>query len=105
MSQKAAPEKTEAYRLMGTYCWLAREQKRAVKWWARSLKEGERLGARLELSRTYFEIGRRFVEKESKYKEFNGIRAEEYLDMARSMFEKMSLKWDLERLEKTNHSG
>jgi tetratricopeptide (TPR) repeat protein len=99
-SQKVAQHRTEAFRLMGEYYWLVNKQKAALKWWHRSIKEGERLGARLELSRTYFEVGVRLLEAESKFKALNGIKAQEYLAKARALFEEMDLQWDLAELER-----
>ena len=52
------------------------KQGKALKWWDRTIKEGERLGARPDLSRTYFEVGKRLLEPHSKYKELNGIRGQ-----------------------------
>jgi hypothetical protein len=75
-------------------------QKKAIKWWRRTIEEGERLGARPDLARTYMEIGKRFLEEKSKYKELNGITAEEYLKKARVMFQEMELQWDLDELDK-----
>jgi tetratricopeptide (TPR) repeat protein len=98
--KKVATERTESFRLMGTYYWLINNQKKALTWWKSSIKEGERLGAKIELSRTYFEVGKRLLETNSKYKELNGITAEDYLEKAKGMFEKMDLQWDLDELEK-----
>jgi hypothetical protein len=100
ISQKTAQERTEALRLMGTYYWLIDKQKRALSWWNKSIEEGERLDARPELSRTYMEVGRRLLEPKSKYKELNGVSAEEYLEKARKMFEEMDLQWDLDELDR-----
>jgi len=100
ISKKAAQHRTESYKLLGVYYWLIKKQKKAVKWWNKSIKEGERLGARLELSRTYFEVGKRLLETESKYKMFNGIKAEEYLEKAGVLFEEMDLQWDLDELSR-----
>ena len=99
-SQKVAQHRTEAYRLMGIYYWLLKSQKKCLMWWNRSIREGERLGARLELSRTYFEVGKRLLEPESKYQKLNGIKAEEYLEKARVLFEEMNLQWDLDELSR-----
>ena len=99
-SKKAAVYRTEALRLMGTYYWLTGKQKKAMKRWGKSIEEGERLGARLQLSRTYFEVGKRLLEEKSKYKELTGIKAEEYLAKAKTMFEEMNLQWDLDQLER-----
>ncbi len=41
---------------------------------------GERLGARPDLSRTYFEVGKRLLEPQSKHKELNGIDPKGYLE-------------------------
>ncbi len=98
--QKSAADRVETWRLMGEYYWLVNKQKRALKWWGKAIKEGQRLGARLELSRTYFEVGKRLLESQSKYKSLNNINADEYLEKAKLMFEEMDLQWDLDELEK-----
>lgn len=102
VSSKWVWDKTEAYRLRGTYYSLIGKQRKARKWWIKSIAEGEKLGARLELSRTYMEVGKRLLEPESKYKGLNGIKAEEYLSKAKTMFEEMELQWDLDELAKLN---
>ena len=99
-SQKVAQHRTESYRLMGLYFWLINKQKRALKWWNKSIKEGERLGARLELSRTYFEIGKRLLEAKSNFKKLDGMKAKEYIEKARVEFEVMNLQWDLDELNR-----
>lgn len=90
---------------MGFFYWLMGKQKKAVSWWFSSIKEGERLGARIELSRTYMEIGSRLIEKKSKFRELNGIKPEEYMEKARTLFEGLDLQWDLERLDKVTAYG
>jgi hypothetical protein len=75
--------KTWILKSIGTYYWLIKKQVKALKWWEKSIKEGERLGARPDLSRTYMEVGKRLLEPQSKFKELNGIRAAEYLDKAK----------------------
>jgi hypothetical protein len=45
------------------------------------------------------EIGKRFLEIKSKYKELNGISANEYLEKARTLFQEMDLQWDLDELD------
>ena len=95
-SRKVAQHRTESFRLMGVYFWLTKSQGKALLWWNRTIREGERLGARLELSRTYFEVGKRLLEPESRYKTLNGIKAKEYLEMAKERFEELGLQWDLD---------
>jgi tetratricopeptide (TPR) repeat protein len=48
-----------AYRLQGTYQWLATREKAAIDMWKRSLGCAEELGARYELGLTYLEMGKR----------------------------------------------
>jgi class 3 adenylate cyclase/tetratricopeptide (TPR) repeat protein len=100
VSKKAAQHRVEAHKLRGVYYWMINNQKKALKWWHKAVKEGERLSANLELSRTYFEIGRRLLEAESQHKMLNEIRAETYLEKAKVMFKEMDLQWDLEELER-----
>ena len=90
----------ETFLLVGRYYWLLSKQNKSFKWWKRALQEAERLGARPDLARTYMEIGKRLLEEKSKYKELNGISAEEYLEKARTMFQEMDLQWDLDELDK-----
>ena len=78
------------------------KQGKALKWWDKAIKEGERLGARPDLSRTYFEVGKRLLEPQSKYKKLNGIDAKGYLEKARVMFEEMGLEHDLDELDRIN---
>jgi class 3 adenylate cyclase/tetratricopeptide (TPR) repeat protein len=99
VSKKFKRHRVEVLRLMGTRSWLLGEHRQALKWWAESIEAGERLKFRPDLSRTYFEIGKRLSEPNIPYKELNGITAAEYLNKAKTMFEEMNLKWDLEQLE------
>jgi len=64
----------------------------------RMVEEAESLGARLELARVYFEIGKRLREPQSKHRKLNGLGAEAYLEQAGTLFEEMNLHWDLDKL-------
>jgi class 3 adenylate cyclase/tetratricopeptide (TPR) repeat protein len=99
-SMKYAADKTEAFKLMGVYDWLIGRQRKALSWWDKSIKIGEYLGAWPELARTYMEVGKRLMEKKSKFQQLNDIKAEEYLKKARVLFKEMELDWDLEQLDK-----
>ena len=92
--EKVAQHRTESYKLRGVYYWLTNKQEKAITWWRKAIDEGERLGARLELSMAYFEIGKRLLGAESRYKMLDGIEAEAYLERARVLFEEMNLQWD-----------
>ena len=100
VSRKWVWDKVEAHRLRGKYYSLIGKQRKARKWWIKSIAEGEKLGAHLELSRTYMEVGKWLLEPESKYKGLSGIKAEEYLSKAKVMFKEMDLQWDLDELDK-----
>lgn len=97
-SSKNACDRTEVFRLMGTYFWLIGSQPRAIKYWNTSIQEGGRLGARVELARTHMEIGKRLLEQGSRFRELDGMKAEDYLEKASALFEEMDLEWDLEKL-------
>ena len=99
LSRKYAPYRTWILRLMGDYYWLIGKQRKALKWFDKSIKEGERLGARPDLSRTYMEVGKRLLEPHSKYSELNGLDAKAYLEKAEALFREMDLEWDLEQLD------
>ena len=99
-SRKVASNRAEAYRLLGRYCWLLGEQKKALHWWGKSIGWCEQYGSRLELPRTFMEIGRSLNEHQSKYKTLNGAGPEKYLTDTGNMFEEMGLYWDLDQLRK-----
>ncbi len=100
ISQKSAGDRPEIFKLMGTYYWLVGKQRKALKWWNKSIEESLGLGARIELYRTYMEIGKRLLEPQSKFHELNRIRATGYFKKARVFFKEMSLTWDMEELDK-----
>ncbi len=99
-SKKYALEYVKVLRLIGKYYWIIGKQMKALKWWDKAIKKGEELGARPDLSRTYFDVGKRLLEPDSKNKDLNGMSAEEYLKKARSMFLDMELQWDIDEVDK-----
>jgi hypothetical protein len=103
LARRYAPLKTEAFKLMGTYCWLIGKPRQARRWWEKSIHLGEQLGARPDLARTYMEVGKRLSEKASRMVELNGLRAEQYFEKAEALFQEMALTWDLEELGKIRH--
>ena len=68
----------------------------------KSIEEGKQIGARLELSRTYMEIGKRLLKSKSEFRKLNGIKPDAYLKKARTMFKEMELLWDLNELDRIN---
>ena len=57
-SKKTASDRTEILQLIGTYHWLINKQYKARKWFDKAIQEGERLGARPDLARTYAEVAK-----------------------------------------------
>jgi hypothetical protein len=99
VSENFKSDHVEVLRHMGTFHWLAGKRDAALKWWRLSVETGEAFNMKPELSRTYFEIGKRLSEPNSPYQELYGVSAAEYLNKAKIMFEEMDLQWDLEQLE------
>jgi hypothetical protein len=97
-AKKFRPDRMEVLRLKGTYYWLSNRKKNALDCWTQSAAESEKLEAMPNLSRTYFEMGKRLLEPHSKWKHHNGIGGEEYLEKAAMIFEEYGLEQDLKDL-------
>jgi tetratricopeptide (TPR) repeat protein len=99
-AQKVAQHRTEAYKLRGVYFWIVNKHKKAMEWWNRAINEGASLGARIELSRTYFEMGKRLLGVTTGDKTLDKVNAQEYLVKARQLFAEMGLDSDLDNLDR-----
>lgn len=99
-SFKYAPYRVESLRLQGLYYWLSGKQKKALSCWAKSIKNAVRLHDRVELARTYMEVGRRLMEKDSKFRQLLGAAAKDYLEEARAVFVEKALARDLAEIDK-----
>jgi len=97
-ARKVAQYRTDALRLMGLYYWLVKRAGRARRWWRKAIREGEDLGARIQLARTYFEVGRRLLDGGTHDDPPLRHEAETYLDKAGRMFDALGLEWDREQL-------
>lgn len=100
---KCAQYRTKTLRLVGDYYWLMDKQEKALKWWDKAIHECERLGARPDLSRTYFEVGKRLLDPENKHTKLNGVDANSYLEKAETLFDEMGLVQDMDDLKKLRH--
>ena len=100
VARKVAYHRTDSYRLAGSYYWAINRQERALRWWHRAVREGERLGARPQLARLYLEIGRCLFEGKSKHMKLDGLKGEECLEKARTLFEEMKMESCLEELDR-----
>jgi tetratricopeptide (TPR) repeat protein len=105
ISRKAAQYRTESYRLTGEYYWLIDKRRQALKWWNKAIEEGDNIGARLQLSRAYFDVGTHLLEADAKKTKLNEMQAEGYLKQAGVMFERMNLRHDLDKLSQVTAGG
>jgi hypothetical protein len=100
VSKKHALYRTWIFKSIGEYYWLIDDQGKALKWWNNAISEGERLGSRLELSHTYFDVGKRLLEPRNKTQKVKGLEAEHYLEKAQKLFEEIGLEWGIDNFEK-----
>ncbi len=94
---KVASRRPQVYRLAGREAWLRGRRGAATRWWARSLAEAERLGARPELARTLHELGIRLSPEEPAP---GGRTGAQCLAEAAALYRELHLERDLENLEK-----
>lgn len=94
---KMARLRTESYRLLGRYYWHVGARRRALRWYSRSLREGERLGALPELARTCLEVSRR-LSGSASIQSLDGQTAEEFGNRARGLFRSLGLVKELAEL-------
>ena len=92
--------KTEAFRFRAIYYQLSGKPGKAFRYYRKSIDFATWYGARLELSRTYFELGKFLSDPMNKRKQFEGLSGKDYLEKAKSMFEEMDLQWDLNEYKK-----
>lgn len=90
-SQNYAFTRAASLRLQGQWFWLRGKQEKALRSWSKSISEARRLGAGVELAKTSQEIGERLLEEGSRIREWNGLRAEEYIGNAERLFVEMGL--------------
>lgn len=98
-AMKVASDQTESYKMMGLCYWLKGDIEKALKWWMNSIQTGQKLGANLELSRVFYEVGRNLQTINSRAPTVNGYSAEDCIKLAGEMFENLHLQHDLDLLE------
>ena len=94
LAASVARERVEAYRLAGQVCWLAGKRRRAVHCWEQSIRAAEQLGARPDLARTYFEMGRRLGAAGLGQRMVNQLPGAAYVDKALELFAQLGLDAD-----------
>ncbi|MCK4676658.1 MAG: hypothetical protein KAT48_00875 [Bacteroidales bacterium] len=76
------------------------KERRALKFIQDAMQTAETNGAKVDLSRIYFELGKYLSDPKTKQKQLNGLSGKDYIEKARAMFEEMDLQWDLEEYGK-----
>jgi len=99
-SKKAVGNLTEAYRLRANIYWMLNKRSKAFHNFSKAIATSVKYNGKLELSRTYFELGKFLSHPKTKRKQLNGLSGKEYLEKARAMFEDMDLQWDLGEYQK-----
>jgi hypothetical protein len=92
--------KTEALRFRAISFMLSGKPKKAIHYFNKTIDFAKWYGANVELSRTYFELGKFLSDPITKPKQLKGLTGEGYLEKARRMFEEMDLQWDLDEYER-----
>lgn len=100
LSKKMRSAATEAYRLKAQTCWMLGKQRQACKYFTLSIRSAQKYNCRLELSRTYYELGKCLRDPKNNETSLMGLSGSEYLFKARRMFEEMDLQWDLKEYER-----
>jgi len=100
ISKKLRSAQPEVYRLKALACMMLGKERQAYKNFNISIKAGQKYNCHLELSRTYFEVGKCLRDPKSNETSLMGLSGIEYLFKAKSMFEEMDLQWDLKEYEK-----
>ena len=100
-ARKVACDLPEALKIQGVFFWIVGQHRKAMQSWQNSVRLCEQMGARVELSRVFLEVGQRLAETGSRYHEFGGSNAGMLTQKARSLFEELTLTCDLDELERS----
>jgi hypothetical protein len=93
VTASVAKERVEILRLAARVEWAAGRRRRALGYWRRAIAEGERLGARPELARTWMELGHRLGAET-----LDGVDGPAGCAARRRTFAALELDWDLAHL-------
>lgn len=75
---------------MGLCEWIYGKQNKALSWFRKSVEEGKKLGAKLELARTYTKIGERLSENNTHIVSLDGVSADQYLKMGKELVDDLN---------------
>ena len=89
----------ESHRITANALWIIGKKKKAIKHYLKSIHVAKKVNGRLELSRTYFELGKRMLSNGSTGS-VNKRSGNEYIEEARQLFTAMNLTYDIAELER-----
>ena len=89
----------ESHRICANALWMIGKKKKSIKHYLKSIEAAKKVNGRLELSRTYFDLGKRMLSNGS-IPNVNKLTGNDYLEKARQLFSAMNLTYDLEELER-----
>ncbi len=98
VAKKVALQRVEIHRLAGDLDWVLGKHAEAIRWWDRSLADGEHLRAAPELARTHAAIARRLRTSTRVRMTVANRDADTHAELARRVFEALGLARDLARL-------
>jgi tetratricopeptide (TPR) repeat protein len=100
VARRVAYHRTDTYRLAGGYYWAINKHEKALRRWHRAVQEGDRMGAKPQLARLYFDVGRCLLEDKGKTVRLDGLDGEACLGKARALFVGMNVASRLEEIDR-----
>ncbi len=92
--RKVAYERMETYRLIGVAYWVMKREKRALRWWSKTWRTCEELGAKLERAHTLKELSIRLAGRKGPFERLGGFTPEEMEKEAHRQYQKMNIPTD-----------
>jgi class 3 adenylate cyclase/tetratricopeptide (TPR) repeat protein len=89
----------ESHRISANAMWMIGKKKKAIKHYLKSIEAAKKVYGKLELSRTYFELGKRMLSNGS-IPSVNKRSGNEYIEEAHQLFTAMNLTYDMAELER-----
>lgn len=80
-------------RLTGVYYWYSGRQHSAFKWWKEGLQIADKLDLKPEKGRIYHEISKHLQEPGSRFKKFENLSSDHYLEQAQEILSEIGMEW------------
>ena len=95
-TEKVFCNKAEAYRIRAIAFALAGKPAKALHFFNKSIDFAKWYGAKLELSKTYFELGKSLSSENIIEEQNNGKSAEQYFEESKLLFESCGMQSEIE---------